>query len=269
MDVANRVAVITGGGTGMGFAAASCLAAKGARVALLGRREAVVQEKAALLGGIGVACDIADEGQVEAALDSVERQLGTPSIMINSAADGRMYSLVSVDGVPASGDYIREMLLTNVAGVMYMARGVASRLARTPAAGGESRGVIINVSSITGADGVIGSMYCATKGALDAVSLSLAREFAPFGIRVVTIAPGQIDTEMFRGGASAATVALSSRVIPARRLGQPDEFGRLALHVCENDYLNGSVIRLDGGRRVPFMMDEHGVPAGVQRDDYS
>jgi NAD(P)-dependent dehydrogenase (short-subunit alcohol dehydrogenase family) len=269
MEISNRVAVITGGGTGMGYAAAQNLAAKGARVALLGRREAVVKEKAELLGGIGVSCDIGDEDSVEAALTNVEQRLGTPSILINSAADGRMYPLVSPGGKPVSGDYIREMLMTNVAGVLYLARGVAARLARDPQPSEQSRGVIINVSSIAAADGVVGSMYGATKGALDAVGLSLAREFSQWAIRVVTIAPGQIETEMLRRGISDAAIALSSKIIPLRRLGRPDEFGKLALHVCENDYLNGCVIRLDGGRRIPFMVDDQGVPVGIQRDDYA
>jgi len=175
----------------MGFAAAELLAAKGARVALLARREAMVVEKAGPLGGIGIGCDIADEASVEAALSVVEERLGTPSILINSAADGRLWNIVSPAGVPVSGDYIREILATNVAGMLYMVRGFATRLARIDAAPDALRGVVINVSSITAADGGMGSGYCISKGAVDTAGLSLARELSPWGIRVVTIAPAE------------------------------------------------------------------------------
>lgn len=262
MDVANRIAVITGGGTGMGFAAAELLAAKGARVALLGRREALVIDRAGPLGGIGIGCDIADEASVEAALTAVEAKLGTPSILINSAADGRLLNLVSPSGVPVSGDYIREILATNVMGMMYMVRGFAARLARRPVASGDIGGVVINVSSITAEDGGMGSGYCISKGAVDAAGLSLARELSPFAIRVVTIAPGGIDTELYRAGATEGTHAMMKALVPAlRRAGRPEEFARLALHICENDYLNGCRIRLDGGLRSPFSAD---VGGGVE-----
>lgn len=267
MDVAHRVAVITGGGTGMGFAAAQALAAAGARVALLGRREAVVAEKAAQLGGIGIGCDVGDEASVEAALSAVEARLGTPSILINSAADGRLLNLVSPAGVPVSGDYIRETLATNVAGVLYMARGFVVRLARTPVPADGLRGIVINVSSISAADGGMGSAYPISKGAVDAAGLTLAREFSQWGVRVVTVTPGGIDTELFRAGATEGTHALLRTQVPSlRRAGRPDEFGRLALHICENDYINGANIRLDGGLRTPFSAD---VGGGVEALDIS
>ena len=262
MDVKDRVAVITGGGTGMGFAAGQLLGGQGARVALLGRREALISEKAAKIGGIGVVCDVADEQSCEAALSTVERLLGTPSILINSAADGRMLNLVSPGGVPVSGDYIREILATNVAGLLYMARGFATRLARTEAPADGLRGVVINVSSIGAADGIMGSGYCVSKGAVDAAGLCLAREFSAFGIRVVTIAPGGIDTELFRQGTTEVTTSMLRPLIPSlHRLGRPDEFARLALHICQNDYINGAYIRLDGGLRTPFSGD---VGGGVE-----
>lgn len=265
MEVANRVAVITGGGTGMGYAAARLLASKGTKVALLGRREALVAEKAEPLKGIGIGCDIADEASVEAALSAVEERLGTPTILINSAADGRLWNIVSPKGVPVSGDYLREILMTNVAGMLFMVRGFAARLARIESPPQALRGVVINVSTISAADGGMGSGYVISKGAVDAAGLSLARELSPWGIRVVTIAPGGIDTEMFRAGATEGTQAMMKALVPSlKRTGRPDEFARLALHICENDYLNGCNIRLDGGLRSPFSAD---VGGGVESLD--
>lgn len=262
MEVANRVAVITGGGTGMGYAAARLLASKGTKVALLGRREALVAEKAEGLKGIGIGCDIADEASVEAALSAVEERLGTPTILINSAADGRLWNLVSPKGVPVSGDYLREIITTNVIGMLYMVRGFAARLARVEAPPQALRGVVINVSTISAADGGMGSGYVISKGAVDTAGLSLARELSPWGIRVVTIAPGGIDTEMFRAGATEGTHAMMKALVPSlQRTGRPDEFARLALHICENDYLNACNIRLDGGLRSPFSAD---VGGGVE-----
>jgi NAD(P)-dependent dehydrogenase (short-subunit alcohol dehydrogenase family) len=262
MDVANRVAVITGGATGMGYAAAELLAARGAKVALLARRGAMAAEKAAGLGGIGIGCDVGDEVSVEAAYDAVVARLGVPTILINSAADGRLLNLVSPAGVPVSGDYIREILATNVAGPLYLARGFAARLAKTTEPADGLRGVIINVSSISAADGGMGSGYPISKGAVDAAALTLAREFSPWGIRVNTIAPGGIDTELYRAGATEGTHAMMKALVPSlRRAGRPDEFARLALHICENDYINGTVIRLDGGLRTPFSAD---IGGGVE-----
>jgi NAD(P)-dependent dehydrogenase (short-subunit alcohol dehydrogenase family) len=260
MDVANRVAVITGGATGMGYAAAQLLAAKGAKVALLARREAMAVEKGEALGGIGIGCDISDEAAVEAALSEVEARLGTATILINSAADGRLWNLVSPRGEPVSGGYIREILATNVAGMMYLARGFAVRIARAfPERRDEPYGVIINVSSISGADGGAGSAYCVSKGAVNAAALCFARELSPWGIRVVTVLPGGIDTELYRAGATEAVREQMRQFVPSpRRAGHPDEFARLALHICENDYLNATNIRLDGGFRIPFGGDVGG-----------
>jgi NAD(P)-dependent dehydrogenase (short-subunit alcohol dehydrogenase family) len=260
MDVKNRVAVITGGATGMGFAAGQALTAEGARVALLGRTEGILQEKAAKIGALAVRCDVSDEASVAAAFDTVEKKLGTASILINSAAEGRLWNLVAPGGVPVSGEYIREVFATNIFGVLYMARDFVARLSKTPPGADGLRGVVINVSSIAAADGGMGSAYSISKGAVDAAGLVLAREFDQFGVRVVTIAPGGINTELFRKGANEGTLEIMKSMVPSlRRAGRPDEFGRLALHICQNDYLNGVNIRLDGGMRAPFAAEAVGA----------
>jgi NAD(P)-dependent dehydrogenase (short-subunit alcohol dehydrogenase family) len=145
---------------------------------------------------------------------------------------------------------------TNVLGTLYVDRAFAARLARAPAPDDRPRGVMINVSSIGAPDGAVGSVYSASKGAVEALGLSLARELGPRRIRVMTIAPGGIDTEMLRAGAVDGTYEALRTMVPGlSRAGRPDEFARLVVHVCENDYLNGSSIRLDGGMRIPYSFD--------------
>jgi NAD(P)-dependent dehydrogenase (short-subunit alcohol dehydrogenase family) len=135
-------------------------------------------------------------------------------------------------------------------------RAFAGRLARESTLEGGLRGVIINVSSIGALDGVVGAVYAASKGGVEALGLSLARELGPRRIRVVTIAPGGIDTEMFRSGAVDGTYEAMRTMVPSLgRVGRPDEFAGLVVHICENDYLNGCTIRLDGGMRIPFSFD--------------
>ena len=138
---------------------------------------------------------------------------------------------------------------------MLMDRAVASRLTLVEPLESGVRGLIINVSSIAAQDGIMGASYCASKGGVDGIALSLARELAPWKIRVCTIAPGSIATEMFLDGATPERFELVERQTLTGRLGRPDEFASLALQLCENDFMNGCNIRLDGGFRVPFSAD--------------
>jgi NAD(P)-dependent dehydrogenase (short-subunit alcohol dehydrogenase family) len=250
MNVKDQPAVITGGHSGMGFAVATLLAQKGARVTILGRRAEVVKQKAATIGALGIACDISDADSVDAALEKAEGAHGIARILVNSAAIGALYPLLNEDGSPAPLDKIRAQNQTNVMGTLIMDRAVASRLTVTELMADGMRGVIINVSSIAAADGRSSTSYAASKGAVDGIALSFARELDPWGIRVCTIAPGSIQTEMFMDGATPERFAMVAQSTPGlRRVGKPEEIAALALHICENDYLNGVYIRLDGGRR--------------------
>jgi len=263
MDVRGQAAIVTGGHSGMGFAAAQALAAKGAKVAILGRRADRVGQKAGEIGALGIACDIADPAAIEAALKTAEAAHGTARILVHAAADGSMRMLLDADGGPASTDAIRRTIDTNVLGTLYVDRAFASRLTKAEPLASGLRGVIVNVSSIGAADGVVGCIYAASKGFVDTLGLSLARELSAWRIRVCTIAPGGIDTEMLRAGAIEATYDMLRNQVPAlQRPGRPEEFGALALHLCENDYLNGVNIRLDGGMRIPFTYD---VGGGAER----
>ncbi|HKY91819.1 MAG TPA: SDR family oxidoreductase, partial [Nevskiaceae bacterium] len=192
-----------------------------------------------------------------AAFEAAQAAHGVARILVHAAADGTLQTLLQPDGSAAPATALARILDTNVLGTLLVVQAFAARLV---AAGGEGvRGVAIAVSSIGAADGVVGCTYAASKGAIDALALSLARELSPRGIRVVTIAPGGIDTEMFRAGAVPGTHAIvASQTLATRRLGTPEEFAGLVRHVCENDYLNGCVIRLDGGMRIPYSFDVGG-----------
>jgi NAD(P)-dependent dehydrogenase (short-subunit alcohol dehydrogenase family) len=262
MRVSGQAAVVTGGHSGMGFAAAQALVAKGCKVAILGRRRDVVEKKASAIGGLPVICDVSDPASIDTAFSVAERAHGVARILVHAAGIGRMLTLLSPDGTAGPLDPIREIINTNLLGTLYVDRAFSGRLASAATLDNGLRGVIINVSSIGAADGAVGVVYAASKGGVDAIGLSLARELGPQRIRVVTISPGGVDTEMLRAGAVQGTYEALRTMIPALgRAGRPDEFGALALHICENDYLNGCNIRFDGGMRVPYSFDLGGNPA--------
>ncbi len=266
MRIDGSAAIVTGGGSGMGAAAAALLTQKGARVALLGRRADVLESKAREIGGLGLPCDVANPDMVDAAFERAEREHGPARILVHAAAIGHMAPLVLADGSINDREELRKIVETNVLGTIYVNQVFASRVCHELPEGDE-RGVVINVSSIGGEDGVVGSIYAMSKAAVNGFCLSAARELGAFGIRVMTIAPGSIDTEMFRGGANPETYKLVEQSVPhPRRLGTPEEFAELVVHICENAYLNGSVIRLDGGMRVPFATNiGGGSEVGAQR----
>lgn len=262
MDVASTAAIVTGGHSGMGFAAARALAQRGAKVAILGRRPDRVAEKAGEIGALGLACDVSDPEAVEAAFSEAERKNGTARILIHAAALGFMQMLLKPDGSPSGRQSIYDTMETNVLGTIFVNQSFASRLTKMPPPDNEPRGILINVSSIGAADGVMGAVYAASKGAVDALCLSVARELSEWRIRVCTISPGGVDTEMLRQGGDS-TYALIGRQVPGLfRPGTPDEFAALALHLCENDYLNGVNVRFDGGMRIPFSYE---IGSGVAK----
>jgi len=263
MEVAGQAAIVTGGHSGMGFAAAKALVSRGAKVSIVGRRLERVIEKAREIGALGFAGDVSDEASIEACFEAAEKEHGIARILIHAAAQGSMQMLLNPDGSEAPSSIIQEIVQTNVLGTLFVNRAFSSRLTRAESNQDEMRGVIINVSSIGAADGVVGAIYAASKGSVDALGLSLARELSAWKIRVCTIAPGGIDTEMLRGGAVESTYDLIKKHVPGLgRMGKAEEFAALAIQICENDYLNGVNIRLDGGMRLPFSYD---VGGGAKR----
>lgn len=239
----------------MGAGAARVLAEQGVHPCLLGRRKTVLEATVkSTAGASAYQCDVSNPEALESVFDCIEKRLGTPRILVHAAATGHMLPLLAGRGQASSRTAVREVVETNVLGTLYTNQVFAERLSRVEPQEGGLRGVIINVSSIGALDGIVGTSYVASKAAVNGLCLSLARELSSYGIRVMTIAPGGIDTEMFRSGANDATYELIASSVPGlQRVGTPQEFGELVRQICENDYLNGEIIRLDGGLRIPFV----------------
>jgi NAD(P)-dependent dehydrogenase (short-subunit alcohol dehydrogenase family) len=251
MDVSGLAALVSGGASGLGNATATALAEAGAKVALLDidgeRAEAAAKE----LGGLGLACDVTRADAVEAAIAAARAAHGPARIVVNCAGIGRAGRIVGRDGKPMPLEQFKQVIEVNLIGSFNLLRlAAADMIELDPLADGE-RGVILLTASIAAYDGQIGqAAYSASKGGVVGLTLPAARELARYGIRVVAIAPGVFATPMLAGLPEAAQTSLAANVPFPQRLGRPDEYAALALHICGNTMLNGEVIRLDGALRM-------------------
>lgn len=249
MDVADGVAVITGGASGLGLATARRLAAAGAVPVLLDLPGSNGQQAADELGGRFAPADVTDEQQVAEALDTAAG-LGPIRTVVNCAGTGNALRVVSRKrGAFPLAEFTR-IININLVGTFNVLRLAAERmLAAEPV--GEERGVIINTASAAAFDGQVGqAAYSASKGGVVGMTLPIARDLAEHLIRVVAIAPGLFDTPLMAGTSEEVKTSLGEQVPHPARLGDPDEFGALAAHIVANPMLNGEVIRLDGAIRM-------------------
>ena len=248
MEIKDAVAVVTGGASGLGLATTKRLLDAGAQVVVLDLRgEEAVRE----LGDRArfVQADVTDEAAVTSALDTAET-LGTLRIAVNGT--GNAMKVLGRDGVFPLAAF-RKVVEINLVGTFNVIRLAAERISKTEPIGptGEERGVIVNTASVAAFDGQIGqAAYSASKGGVVGLTLPVARDLASHLIRVVTIAPGLFDTPLLAGLPEPARVSLGKQVPHPSRLGDPDEYGALAVHIIENPMLNGEVIRLDGAIRM-------------------
>ena len=250
MKAEAKVAVVTGGGSGLGEATARALSARGARVAVVDLNAEAAARVASELGGIGIGCDVSSAEQGEAAFARVKTELGSPSILVNCAGIGPAARTVGKDG-PHSFDLFRKVIEVNLMGTFNMIRLFAT-LAQDnePEEGGE-RGVIVNTASVAAFDGQIGqAAYSASKGGIVGMTLPIARDLSRAGIRVMTIAPGIFRTPLLAGLPEDAQQSLGQQVPFPPRLGLPEEYASMACYVVENQMLNGETIRLDGAIRM-------------------
>jgi NAD(P)-dependent dehydrogenase (short-subunit alcohol dehydrogenase family) len=247
VEIKDAVAVVTGGASGLGLATTKRLLDAGAQVVVLDiRGKEAVDE----LGDRATFAqtDVTDEAAVTAALDAAEK-LGPLRIVINCAGTGNAIKTLGKDG-PFPLDAFRKVVEINLIGTFNVIRLGAERIAKTEPIG-EERGVIINTASVAAFDGQIGqAAYSASKGGVVGMTLPIARDLARELIRVVTIAPGLFDTPLLAGLPEPAKESLGKQVPHPSRLGKPDEYGALAVHIVENAMLNGEVIRLDGAIRM-------------------
>jgi NAD(P)-dependent dehydrogenase (short-subunit alcohol dehydrogenase family) len=250
MNPSGQVAVITGGGSGLGEATARALAAKGAKVALFDINTERAESVAAELGGIAVKCDVSSEESALAGFATVAEKLGDPRILVNCAGIAVAMKTTSKDGAHPL-DIYRKVIEVNLLGTFNMIRLFAERTEKLDPLDTAERGVIINTASVAAYDGQIGQVaYSASKGGVVGMTLPIARDLSRSGIRVMTIAPGLFRTPMLAGLPEEAQISLGQQVPFPSRLGDPAEYGALATHIVENAMLNGEVIRLDGAIRM-------------------
>ncbi|MCR4266615.1 3-hydroxyacyl-CoA dehydrogenase [Nitratireductor sp. ZSWI3] len=250
MNPSGIVAIVTGGGSGLGEATARALAARGAKVALadvgMERAEKVGTE----IGGIAVRCDVTSAEDGENAVATTTAKLGAPRILVNCAGIAIAMKTVGKDG-PHPLDLYRKVIEINLIGSFNMIRLFAAQAQELEPLDGGERGVIINTASVAAFDGQIGqAAYSSSKGGIVGMTLPIARDLSRAGIRVCTIAPGIFKTPMMAGLPEEAQASLGQQVPFPPRLGEPSEYASLACHIVENQMLNGETIRLDGAIRM-------------------
>jgi NAD(P)-dependent dehydrogenase (short-subunit alcohol dehydrogenase family) len=250
MLLKDQAAIVTGGASGLGAATARKLAAQGAKVAVCDLNASLAETVAAEIKGVAVTCDVADAASAEAAIAAAAKAHGPARVLVNCAGIGVAKRVVGRDGPMALADFDK-VIKVNLIGTFNMLRLAAAEMSKLePQATGE-RGVIINTASVAAYDGQIGqSAYSASKGGIVGMTLPIARELAQFGVRVLTIAPGLFLTPLLANLPQEAQDSLAAAIPFPRRLGNADEFAALALHMVENAYLNGEVVRLDGSLRM-------------------
>jgi NAD(P)-dependent dehydrogenase (short-subunit alcohol dehydrogenase family) len=250
MDIKGHAAIVTGGASGLGAATAAELARAGAKVACLDvdlDRALAVAER---IGGLALRCDVTDADAAVAALAEVRGKHGVARILVNCAGVGPAKRIVGRDGPMPLADFER-VIKINLIGTFNMMRLIAADMqSLTPLADGE-RGVIISTASVAAFEGQIGqAAYASSKGAVAALTLPAAREFAQFGIRANAVAPGIFHTPMLMALPEEAKQSLAAAVPFPKLLGRPEQFAALVRHIVENTYINGEVIRLDGALRM-------------------
>jgi NAD(P)-dependent dehydrogenase (short-subunit alcohol dehydrogenase family) len=250
MLVKDHAALVTGGGSGLGAATARALAAAGAKVAVLDINERGAKEIAAEIGGIALLCDVADAASAEAAVAAAREAQGPARILVNCAGIGPAARIVSRDGPLPLVDFKR-VIDINLVGSFNLMRLAATDMQKLPPLDDGERGVILSTASVAAYEGQIGqAAYAASKGGIVALTLPAAREFARFGIRVNTIAPGLFATPLMASLPPAVQESLGASVPFPSRLGRPEEYARLVLDVIDNSMINGETIRLDGALRM-------------------
>ena len=252
MQLDGRTFLVSGGGSGLGGACARLLAASSGKIVIADVNEHAGERLAAELGGQArfVSTDVTDAASAQRAVEVAVETFGGLHGAINCAGIAIAERVLGREG-PHSLASFTDVVSVNLIGTFNVVRLAAAAMAQgEPNTSGE-RGVIINTASVAAFEGQVGqAAYAASKGGVVAMTLPIAREFARYGIRVMTIAPGIFDTAMLAGLPEAARRSLAQQVPFPARLGRPEEFAALVRHIIENAMLNGEVIRLDGAIRM-------------------
>jgi 3-hydroxyacyl-CoA dehydrogenase / 3-hydroxy-2-methylbutyryl-CoA dehydrogenase len=253
MDIKDKVAVITGGASGLGEATARKLCGMGAKVAIFDVQEEKGQALAKELGDsvIFQKVDVTDEASVQAGIAAAMEKFGAIHICCNYAGIGNAIKTVGKDG-PFPLDKFKLIIDVNLIGTFNVLRLAAAEMQKNePYNEFGGRGCIINTASVAAYEGQIGqAAYSASKGGIVGMTLPIARDLSSIGIRCNTIVPGLIHTPLFQGAPDNVIDALSAQVLYPKRLGQPEEIAHLAVMLIENEYMNGESVRMDGGIRM-------------------
>lgn len=253
MDITDRVVMITGAASGLGRATAQALARAGARLSLVDRDGERAMAVARDIGpqAIGFACDVTEEASVEAAFASTLDRLGPCAAVVTCAGVPDSARTLS-KGKPHPLDRWKRVIDVNLTGTFNVLRLAAVQMETNPPNEHGERGVIVCCASGAAFEGQIGqAAYAASKAGVVGLTLPVARDLADVGIRCVTIAPGLFDTPMVAGLPDPVRDAMVERmVVFPKRLGVPEEFARLACHIIDNPYINGTTLRIDAASRL-------------------
>ena len=251
MDVNGVAAIVTGGASGLGGATAARLAKAGAKVTIFDLNEDLGTAHAKEIGGHFIKLNVTDEAAVEAAIEQAEALNGKARILVNCAGIGPPAKVIGRDGKAIPLPDFSKIVTINLMGTFNVLSKFAARIHDADTVGGEERGVIVNTASVAAYDGQIGqAAYAASKGGVVGMTLPIAREFARYGIRVMTIAPGIFWTPLLASLPQEAQDSLGRQVPFPNRLGRPDEYALMVEQIVANPMLNGEVIRLDGAIRM-------------------
>lgn len=254
MDLQGKIAIVTGGASGLGRATVEELLRGGARVAMFDVQADKAAAVAAALGSqaMAVAVDVTSEASVAAGIQQVMAHFGAIHVCVNCAGVPHAAKTVGREGKPFPLDLFVRVVTINLIGTFNVLRLAAAEMVKNvPSGEAHERGVIVNTASAAAFDGQVGqAAYSASKAGIVGMSLPVARDLAEHGIRIDAVAPGIFETPMVQGMSPKMQESLASMSLFPQRLGQPAEFARLVRHIIENPYLNAECIRLDAGTRM-------------------
>ena len=256
MEISGSVALVTGAASGIGAAVARQLAAAGATVVVADVQDDKGKALADEIGGAFAHVDVTNTDDITAAVDQAAA-LGDLRVLVNSAGIGPAARTVGRDGTYDSAhdlDLYKKVIAINLVGTFDTTRIAGTAMSRLDPLDSGERGAIVNLASVAAFDGQIGqAAYASSKGGIVGMTLPVARDLAAIGVRVNTVAPGLIDTPIYGEGEKAEEfkARLGESVLFPKRLGQPDELASMVLECLRNSYMNGAVVRVDGGIRMP------------------
>jgi NAD(P)-dependent dehydrogenase (short-subunit alcohol dehydrogenase family) len=253
MDINNKTAIVTGGASGLGRATAETLLAQGANVALFDLDREKGEALATEHGDAVIFCpvNVKDDDAIASGIDSVMAAFGAIHICVNCAGRGGGATKTLGRGGRFPMELFRDVIEINLVGTFSVLSQAAEKMAENDPDENGERGVIVNTSSVAAYEGQKGQVaYSASKAGLVGITLPIARDLAYYGIRMVTIAPGVMDTPILAGIPEEAREALGRSIPYPPRLGKPEEYAALVRQVVNNPYINGETIRLDGALRM-------------------